>query len=99
MKGILLLLVQWLLPLFVKTLAAIIVYQGSHKKTERWGELQSHLEPFHSIFLALLSQVAVKQIYVLLTWKIFVAKILQHGKFLSLVPLKKHFVETIFAGN
>ena len=49
-KGILLFLVQCLLPIFIKTLAAIIVSQGSHKKTESWGELQGHLEPFHSIF-------------------------------------------------
>ena len=88
-KGILLLLVQSLLPIFIKTPAAIIVSQGGHKKTERWGELQGHLEPFHSIFLALLSQVAVKQIYSLFTWKIFVSKFLRHGKFLSFAPLKQ----------
>ena len=40
-------------------------------------------------FLALLSQVEVKQIYALFTWKIFVDEILLHRKFLSFVPLKQ----------
>jgi hypothetical protein len=47
--------------------------------------------------LALLSQVAVKQIHTLFTWKIFVAT---WKVFVFCAPeAKKGFVETIFAGN
>ena len=54
-KGILLLLVQCLLPIFIKTPAAIIVFQGSHKKQKGGVNFKATWNlstPFFGTFIA-----------------------------------------------
>ena len=88
MKGILLLLVQCLLPIFIKTPAAIIVSQGSHKKQKAGVNFKATCNlsiPFFGTFIASGSKTNLRAIHL----EFFFDKILLHGKFLSFVPLKQ----------
>ena len=77
--------VQCLLHIFKKTPSVIIVSQRNRKVG--WTSRPPATFPLH--FLALLSQDAIKKIYAFFAWKIFVAKILLPGKFLSFCPWSK----------